>query len=139
MKEITQKQLHATLRRAAKLPIRKRAAIARELDMSISTLDRKVSRLKKTGRVNRSGRNDKGMPRAVPRLWIRFISAAFFCGGASTYSAAHREVVKRCERRGMAAPSYSCVRRVICGRFAKVMSSGRIRRIGDFERVKAKE
>ena len=121
------------------MPRRKRAEIARRLQVSDSTLERYITKYRRNGAagLRRKPRNDRGASRAVPKAWIKFALATFFLKDTpSTYRATHREIVRRCARRSIKAPSYSWVRARIGAAFRK--ASTRIQKIGDFERMKGK-
>ena len=132
----TKKELETAIRAATRKPRHVRAAIAHELGISEATLYRKSVALKRKGRrgLDRKGRSDKGDPRALPFLWVNIARVSFFSTAAASFAGLHREISRLCRHKGIEPPSYSWCRRWVNEVFRHILSGGRIRRIGNFER-----
>lgn len=132
----TKEDLEYGVRWAMGKRLRVRRKIAKGLGISVVTLDRKIVAFRKMGGrgLNRKGRSDRGRPRALPPLWINIARTSFFSGQVTSYAALHREIVKRCDKKGIKPPSGSWVRRWINEAFRRLLSNSRIQRLGDFQR-----
>jgi len=131
------RKLHAQVRRAEGKPPAVRAAIAAKLGMSRSSLDRYIRKRKAKRRdaFRRKGRRDKGSTRKLNVTWARFALAAFWRPPAQ-FRRVHREIVVRCGRRNIKAPSESWTRRSINEQIRQALAGMRIERLGDFKREK---
>lgn len=118
-----------------------REPLAREAGESIFTLERDMRKYKLGGKkaLERKARNDRGRSRKLYREWINLICAVFFLKAPASYRETHRQIVAACARRRIGAPSYSFIRRWVAEALRRATASGRIRRIGDFERRKGKD
>ena len=130
-----QRRIAATkLRAARRSKPRRRAEIAREMGVSEQTLSRRMKIFETQGRIDRKSRNDRGRPRVLSGLWAAITFQIFANSTAASWAHLHREIAARCLEKGRPAPSYYWIRRRINDAFRRVMSGGRIRRIGNFVR-----